>query len=93
MPLEIGVMLRGKYPFGVDMVAMADELVEQAKFADRLGYASITKGSHYSTPDYQALQQLPILARLTGRTTVAAKAVWFAPLHPRVTVKAPHLKR
>ncbi len=83
MPLEIGVMLRGQYPFGVDMVAMADELVEQAQFADRLGYTSITKGSHYSTPDYQALQQLPILARLTGEVKRARlnAGIILLPLH------------
>ena len=71
MALEVGIMLRGQYPFGADMVKMAQALVEQACLADRLGYASITKGSHYSTPDYQALQQLPILARLTGEVKKA----------------------
>ena len=39
MALEVGIMLRGQYPFGADMVKMAQELVEQACLADRLGYA------------------------------------------------------
>ena len=37
MALEVGIMLRGQYPFGADMVKMAQELVEQACLADRLG--------------------------------------------------------
>ena len=83
MALEVGIMLRGQYPFGADMVKMAQELVEQACLADRLGYASITKGSHYSTPDYQALQQLPILARLTGEIKKARlnAGIIILPLH------------
>ena len=64
MSIDIGVMLRGQYPFGEDMAHMAEDLLEQARL-DSLGYDSITKGSHYSTPDYQALQQIPCL-RLTG---------------------------
>ena len=83
MALEVGIMLRGQYPFGADMVKMAHELVEQACLADHLGYASITKGSHYSTPDYQALQQLPILARLTGEVKKARlnAGIIILPLH------------
>jgi alkanesulfonate monooxygenase SsuD/methylene tetrahydromethanopterin reductase-like flavin-dependent oxidoreductase (luciferase family) len=83
MSLEIGIMLRGQYPFGSDMVLMAEELIEQARMADRLGYASITKGSHYSTPDYQALQQFPILARLTGEVKRARlnAGIIILPLH------------
>lgn len=83
MPLDIGVMLRGQYDFGVDMVAMAEDLIEQARMADRLGYASITKGSHYSTPDYQALQQFPLLARLTGEVKKARlnAGIVLLPLH------------
>jgi len=83
MSLQIGIMLRGQYSFDVNMVTMADELIEQACLADRLGFASITKGSHYSTPDYQALQQLPILARLTGEVKNARlnAGIIILPLH------------
>jgi probable F420-dependent oxidoreductase len=83
MPLQIGVMLRGQYEFGVDMAVAAEELIEQARMADRLGYASITKGSHYSTPDYQALQQLPVLARLSGEVKNARlnAGIVLLPLH------------
>ncbi|MBH68904.1 MAG: LLM class flavin-dependent oxidoreductase [Rhodospirillaceae bacterium] len=83
MSLVIGIMLRGQYSFGVDMVDMASGLLEQARLADKLGYASITKGSHYSTPYYQALQQLPILARLTGEVKTARlnAGIVILPLH------------
>ena len=83
MSMEVGIMLRGQYPFGANMAKMAQELVEQACLADRLGYASITKGSHYSTPDYQALQQLPVLARLTGEVKKARlnAGIIILPLH------------
>lgn len=83
MSIDIGVMLRGQYPFEADMFKMAEELIEQARLADKLGYASITKGSHYSTSDYQALQQLPILARLTGEVKNARlnAGIIILPLH------------
>ena len=83
MSIDIGVMLRGQYPFGVDMAHMAEELLEQARLADRLGYDSITKGSHYSTPDYQALQQIPLLARLSGEVKRARlnAGIIILPLH------------
>ncbi|MEC7442268.1 MAG: LLM class flavin-dependent oxidoreductase [Pseudomonadota bacterium] len=83
MSIDIGVMLRGQYPFGVDMAHMAEDLLEQARLADSLGYDSITKGSHYSTPDYQALQQIPLLARLTGEVKRARlnAGIVILPLH------------
>ena len=31
MSIDIGVMLRGQYPFGVDMAHMAEDLLEQAR--------------------------------------------------------------
>ena len=46
MSMEVGIMLRGQYPFGADMAKMARELVEQACLADRLGYASILSLIH-----------------------------------------------
>ena len=88
MSINIGVMLRGQYPFDVDMALMAEDLLEQARLADRLGYDSITKGSHYSTPDYQALQQLPLLARLTGEVKRARlnAGIVILPLHKPLDV-------
>jgi probable F420-dependent oxidoreductase len=83
MSMQIGIMLRGQYPMGADMAAMADEMIEQARFADRLGYASITKGSHYSTDSFQAFQQFPVLARLSGEVKQARlnAGIVLLPLH------------
>ena len=88
MSMQIGIMLRGQYPNGADMAAGSDELIAQARFADRLGYASITKGSHYSTDGYQALQQLPLLARLSGEVTRARlnAGIVLLPLHKPLDV-------
>ena len=83
MEFQLGVMLRGQYEHGADMVAKADEMIEQAKFADQLGYASITKGSHYSTDAFQAFQQFPVLARLSGEVKQARlnAGIVLLPLH------------
>ena len=66
--MQFGLAARGEYEANQGIRQCFDELVEQAKFADQLGFASITKTSHYSTHPLQALQQLPILARLSGET-------------------------
>jgi len=65
-PFQFGIALRGQYPVGDDIRQRLDELIEQARLADDLGFDSITKTSHHSTFPFQALQQLPVLARLTG---------------------------
>src|ERR1700693_2242752 len=57
-------MMRAQFPKGGDMQARFRELVEQARLADRLGYASITKGMHYSAAPWQAFQQFPFLCRI-----------------------------
>jgi len=83
MTFQLGVMLRGQYEHGADMVAKAEEMIEQARFADRLGYASITKGSHYSTDACQAFQQFPVLARLSGEVKQARlnAGIVLVPMH------------
>ena len=43
--IQFGLMLRAQFPAGDDMQARFAELVEQARLADRLGFASITKGT------------------------------------------------
>jgi alkanesulfonate monooxygenase SsuD/methylene tetrahydromethanopterin reductase-like flavin-dependent oxidoreductase (luciferase family) len=63
---QFGLVLRGEYPAGDDMRARFGELVEQARLADRLGFDSIVKTSHYSAHPFQTFQQVPILARLTA---------------------------
>ena len=63
---QFGLALRGQYPTDDDIEQRFGELMEQARRADALGYHSLTKTSHYSTHPFQALQQFPVLARLTA---------------------------
>src|SRR2546428_10171704 len=46
------------------MPARFRELTEQAWLANGLGYASITKGMHYSAAPWQDFQQFPFLCRI-----------------------------
>jgi alkanesulfonate monooxygenase SsuD/methylene tetrahydromethanopterin reductase-like flavin-dependent oxidoreductase (luciferase family) len=62
--IQFGLMMRAQFPPGDDMQQRFAELVEQARLADRLGYASVTKGMHYSAAPWRDLQQFPFLARI-----------------------------
>jgi alkanesulfonate monooxygenase SsuD/methylene tetrahydromethanopterin reductase-like flavin-dependent oxidoreductase (luciferase family) len=62
--IQFGLMMRAQFPPGDDMSQRFGELVEQARLADRLGYASITKGMHYSAAPWRDLQQFPFLSRI-----------------------------
>ena len=62
--IQFGLMLRAQFPAGDDMQIRFAELVEQARLADRLGFASITKGMHYSAAPWRDLQQFPFLSRI-----------------------------
>ena len=64
--MQFGVVLRGQFDAGEDPQVCLDELYEQAKLAQSLGFESITKTSHYSTHPLQMLQQIPLLARLSA---------------------------
>ncbi len=64
--MEFGLMLRGQFEQGEDMGVRFEELMAQARLADKLGYASITKGSHYSAYPLQDFQQLPFLTRASA---------------------------
>ena len=62
--MQFGLMLRGQFPQGDDMQARFRELLVQARLANELGYASITKGMHYSAAPWQDFQQFPFLCRV-----------------------------
>ena len=62
--IQFGLMMRAQVPPGDDMQQRFGELVEQARLANRLGYASITKGMHYSAAPWRDLQQFPFLSRI-----------------------------
>ena len=61
---QFGLMIRGQFSPPDDMSVRFRELMEQARLADALGYASITNGSHYSTSPFQDFQQFPFLSRV-----------------------------
>src|SRR5215510_7714473 len=62
--IQFGLMMRAQFPRGDDMQRRFGELVEQARLADRLGYASLTKGMHYSAAPWRDFQQFPFLCRM-----------------------------
>jgi alkanesulfonate monooxygenase SsuD/methylene tetrahydromethanopterin reductase-like flavin-dependent oxidoreductase (luciferase family) len=62
--MQFGLMLRAQFPPGDDMQGHFREMVEQARLANRLGYASLTTGMHYSSTPWQGFQQFPFLSRL-----------------------------
>ena len=64
LTMQFGLMLRAQFPQGDDMQARFQEQLEQARLANALGYASLTKGMHYSSAPWQGLQQLPFLCRV-----------------------------
>jgi alkanesulfonate monooxygenase SsuD/methylene tetrahydromethanopterin reductase-like flavin-dependent oxidoreductase (luciferase family) len=66
--IQFGVMLRAQFPQGDDMQMRFQEMLQQARLANRLGYASITNGMHYSSAPWQDFQQFPFLCRLMAET-------------------------
>ncbi len=64
--MQFGIMMRGQFPREDAVADKFREMLEQARMAERLGYDSITKGSHYSTHPLQDLQQVPFLCRVAA---------------------------
>ncbi len=62
--MKYGFFIRGQFPRGTDMQARFEELAEQARLADALGFDIIATGMHYASYPLQQYQQLPLLARL-----------------------------
>ncbi len=63
-PFQIGVMQRGVFEWNDDMVARFDELMEQARVLNALGYDSLTTGSHFATCPHREFTQIPYLSRV-----------------------------
>ena len=62
--MQFGVMQRGVFDWNEDMPTRFDELMEQARLLNELGYDSITKGSHFSTWPHREMTQIPYLCRV-----------------------------
>jgi probable F420-dependent oxidoreductase len=67
--MQFGLAIRGQYAQDQDIRVCFEELIEECRQAEALGFDSITKTSHYSTAPFQAFQQFPVLARLSAETT------------------------
>lgn len=66
--IQFGLMIRGQFPQGEDMGARFEEMVEQVRLADQLGFASLTKGLHYASHPLQTLNQMVFLSRMAAET-------------------------
>ncbi len=62
--MQFGVMQRGVFGLEDDMQMRFDELMEQARVLNELGYDSITTGSHFATYPHREFMQVPYLCRV-----------------------------
>lgn len=62
--MKYGLFVRSQYPEGDDMAVRFEELMVQARLAEKIGFSSILKGQHYAGYPLQELQQVPFLARV-----------------------------
>ena len=62
--MQFGLLIRGQHPAGADLAARARDDLEMARRAEQLGFASVTRGSHYSSHPLLGLQQIPFLAQV-----------------------------
>jgi alkanesulfonate monooxygenase SsuD/methylene tetrahydromethanopterin reductase-like flavin-dependent oxidoreductase (luciferase family) len=64
--MQFGLMLRAQFTREENPVARFEEVCAQARLADALGFASITKGSHFGADQLFEFQQIPFLARIAA---------------------------
>ncbi|MGY8960092.1 MAG: LLM class flavin-dependent oxidoreductase [Alphaproteobacteria bacterium] len=62
--IQYGVGMRTQYPAGFDMREGFREQLEQARLAEKLGFDSLLKNSHFAGYPLQEFQQLPFLGRI-----------------------------
>ncbi|MDH3699995.1 MAG: LLM class flavin-dependent oxidoreductase [Alphaproteobacteria bacterium] len=67
--IQFGLMIRGQFPQEEDMRVRFDEMVEQVRLIDRLGFASLTKGMHYSSHPLQSFNQLVFHSRMAAESS------------------------
>jgi len=66
--IQFGLMIRGQFPQDEDMGVRFEEMAEQVRFIDRLGFASLTKGMHYASHPLQAFNQIVFHARMAAES-------------------------
>ncbi len=62
--MQYGIGMRTQYAAGFDMQQGFREHVEQARLAEKLGFDSLMKNSHFAGYPLQEFQQLPFLSRI-----------------------------
>jgi alkanesulfonate monooxygenase SsuD/methylene tetrahydromethanopterin reductase-like flavin-dependent oxidoreductase (luciferase family) len=62
--IRFGLMNRGQFNYGDDLPTRFGEMLEQARVADRLGFDSLMKGSHFSTYPLHDFNQVVFLSRM-----------------------------
>jgi alkanesulfonate monooxygenase SsuD/methylene tetrahydromethanopterin reductase-like flavin-dependent oxidoreductase (luciferase family) len=66
--IQFGLMIRGQFPQNEDMGTRFEEMVEQVRLVDRLGFNSVTKGMHYAQYPLQGLNQIVFLSRIAAES-------------------------
>ncbi len=86
--MQFGIMMRGQFPAGEAIAERFQEMLAQARLAERLGYDSLAKGAHYSSHPLQDLQQVPFLARVAAEVPSLRliTGVMLLPLHKPLDV-------
>jgi alkanesulfonate monooxygenase SsuD/methylene tetrahydromethanopterin reductase-like flavin-dependent oxidoreductase (luciferase family) len=64
--MRYGIGMRMQYPQGDDMVQRTEDQLDQARWADKLGFDSLMKSQHLAGYPLQEFQQMPFLARVMG---------------------------
>jgi len=62
--MQYGIGMRTQYAAGFDMQKGFAEHVEQARLAEKFGFDSLMKNSHFAGYPLQEFQQLPFLSRI-----------------------------
>ena len=64
MTMQFGIMNRGQYNWGDDMATRFQELMAQARHAEKLGFDSFMKGSHFTSKPLHDFNQIAYLGRV-----------------------------
>ena len=64
--IKFGLMNRGQNPITDDARQRFEEMLEQARMAEKLGFDSIMKGSHFSAYPFIDFMQVPFLVRISA---------------------------
>jgi alkanesulfonate monooxygenase SsuD/methylene tetrahydromethanopterin reductase-like flavin-dependent oxidoreductase (luciferase family) len=84
-PIEFGILIMGQHPATDPPIQRFRECVQQTIVARDAGFDAIAAGHHYLSPPFQALQSVPLLARLAadaGSMKICTSIVLLALLNP-----------